>query len=370
MIAVIGLPVGTLTESYAQRGTRRATTLEALSTHMSFFHGEEILIRTEVIGDGTLAYLVEGTTRLLLLDVPAPPNEIREHLDVIGMFYDIGRLQPDDPRISSYPLGRLSESLLRKPWPGRGELPVLIATATQPTKKPTTITLRTLVLDPKPNVSRGVTVIGRFRGRNLYADLPESPGQSPYDFVLVSAEAAIWIVGMEPKGEGFDLDVQARTDTGHWLEITGVPRIEKGMVLIEPGRIVLVDPPEEPLSIPTQIDARPAPAPEILFTAPLEGDVDVPRNTTVRIQFSLDMDPESFEGQIRIYYKNVDQINSSVSNEPTFEVEYLRRNRVVQIRFVEELERFRSVNVELLNGITSSNGISLAPLTFSFFVGG
>jgi hypothetical protein len=370
MIAVIGLTIGTLTESYAQRGTRRATTLEALSTHPSFFHGEEILIRTEVIGDGTLAYLVDGTTRLLLLDVPAPPNETSERLDVIGVFYDIGRLQPDDPRISKYPLGRLSESLLRKPWPGIGELPLLIASSTQQTKEPTTITLRTLVLDPKPNVSRSVTVIGRFRGRNLYADLPEAPGESPYDFVLVSVEAAVWIVGMEPKGEGFNLDVQARLDTGHWLKITGIPRIAKGMVLIEPGRIVLVDPQEESFSIPTQIENRPAPTPEIVFTAPLEGDTDVPKNTTVRIQFSRDMDPESFEEQIRIYYKNVNRVNSPVSNEPAFEVEYLRRNRVVQIRFVEELERFRSVSVELLNGITSSDGTSLAPWTFSFFVGG
>ena len=53
-----------------------------------------------------------------------------------------------------------------------------------------------------------------------------------------------------------------------------------------------------------------------------------------------------------------------------FEVEYLGRNRVLLIRFVEEIERFRTLNVELLEGITASDGVPIENWALSFFVGG
>ena len=371
MIAVVGLVVGIPALSHAQLGGRRATTLDALFTHPVFFHGKEVIVRTEVVGDGTLAYLVNDTTRLLLLDVPAPPDGVRERLDVIGVFYDVGRFEPDDPRTAGQPFERLSDVLLDKSWPGIGELPVLIATSARPADEPTATTLRTLVLDPTPHVTQSVTVTGRFRGRNLYADLPESPGESSDDFVLVSAEAAVWIVGREPKGKGFELDVQARADTGRWLEVTGAVRLVKGMVLIEPGRIALADPPARPAVEPVApLEIRQAPPPEVVFTAPLGGDRNVPSDTTVRIQFSRDMAPDSFEGQIRIRYSTLASADPAETSEPAFEVEYLGRNRVVQIRFVDELESFQTLSVELLNGITASDGVPIEPWSLSFFVGG
>ena len=368
VLVIVGLSVS----SYAQLGSRRAATLEALTIHRFFFHGQEVIVRADVIGDGVLAYLVDDTTRLLVLDVPAPPDGVREPLEIIGVFYDIGRFEPDDPRTSGQPFERLSESLLNKPWPGVGELPVLVATSARATAEPAATTLRTVVLDPERYVAQSITVTGRFRGRNLYGDLPEAPGESRHDFVLVSAEAAVWVVGREPKGDGFELDVQARVDTGRWLEVRGEVRFAKGMVLIEAGTITLVDPPKKPISRAVPVDTRHAPPPEVIFTTPLEGDTDVPSDTTVRIQFSRDMDPDSFEGQVSIRYATASSVDVTDTGPAVtdFEVEYLGRNRVLLIRFVEEIERFRTLNVELLEGITASDGVPIENWALSFFVGG
>ena len=359
-----------LAPSLAQLGGRHATTLDALSKHPLFFHGEQVIIHADVIGDGPLAYLVGDTNRLLLLDVTPPPEGLREHMEVVGVFYDVGRLEPDDPRAAGQPFERLSQSLLNRPWPGVGQLSVLIGESTRATTESTDVTLRTLVLAPSKFVAQGVTVTGRFRGRNLYGDLPESPSESRYDFVLVSAEAAVWIVGREPKGDGFDLDVQARTDTGRWLDVTGEVRLVNGMVLIEPGSITLADPPDRLVRPDTPVEVRRLPQPEVIFSAPLDGDVDVPPDTTVRIQFSRDMTENSFTGQINVYYANEASTDVEQMALTDFEVEYLGRNRVLQIRFVEELDPYRTLSVDLLDGITASDGVPIKPWTLSFFVGG
>src|SRR6202795_2645706 len=52
--------------------------------------------------------------------------------------------------------------------------------------------------------------------------------RSRYDFVVRSTDAAIWVSGARPKGKGFDLSVDARIDTGRWLEVTGVLQHGRG----------------------------------------------------------------------------------------------------------------------------------------------
>ena len=372
VVVVAGLLLGSFsTPSLAQSGGRRVATLETLSAHPVFFHGQEVIVHADVVGEGVLAYLVGDGTRLLTLDVPPPPEGTTERLEIIGVYYDIGRFEPDDPRVSDQPFELLSESLLNKPWPNAGELPVLVASSARPTDEPRGTTLRTVTLDPDRFVDEGVTVIGRFRGRNLYGDLPMSPSESRWDFVLVSADAALWVVGKEPKGDGFELDVQARIDTGHWLEVTGTVRLDSGMVLIDAGAIALADPADRPERI-VAVETRRGPAPEVIFSAPLPDDTDVPRDSSVRIQFSRDMDPASFEGRVRVRYQPPQSPDPADPNlqVDSFEIEYRGRNRVLEIRFNEELERFRTLTVELQDGIAASDGAALQPWTLSFFVSG
>ncbi len=356
----------------AAQSIRRATTLDAIDRHPFFFHGQEIIVVTDATSEQTITWLVndDDSVRLLAFDVPPPPAGARERLEVIGTFYDVGRLDERDQRLAGLPIRRISEALLRKPWPARGELPLLVATSSRPAVAPSATTLRSIVLDPDRYLEQGVTVIGRFGGRNLYGDLPEAPDESRWDFVLRSADAAAWIVGREPKGDGFELDVLARVDTGRWLEVTGAVRVEDGMVLVDAGALALAEPvPDRPP--PAAVETRRLPPPEVIFSTPLADDVDVPQDTTVRVQFSRDMDPDSFDGQVRVAYTRpgAARVNPGVE-DILFELAYRGRNRVLEIRFEQALERFRSVTVELLDGVTANDGTPLPPWTLSFFIGG
>ena len=81
-----------------------------------------------------------------------------------------------------------------------------------------------------------VTVAGQFRARNLYGDLPQAPPEAAKpkgEFVIKSADAAIWVLGKQPKGHGFRSTPQSRIDTHRWLEVTGVVRPARGLVWID-----------------------------------------------------------------------------------------------------------------------------------------
>ena len=349
---------------------RRVTTLQALATYPLFFHSEEVVIHGTLDNHGNLAYLAEDETKLLVLGIPPESKGATELLEVTGTYYDIGRLEPNNPRVNNQLIKRLSETLLNKPWPGTGELPLLIASSIRPAPIPTDISLRTIALDPKEFLDQDVTVIGRFRGRNLYGDLPESPGESPWDFVLVSVDAAVWIVGKEPKGDDFTLDIQSRIDTGRWLQVTGELQLNDGMVVLAAKAIALADPIEDTQDRPIEIQANQKLIPEVIFSAPLPNDSNVPQDTKVRIQFSKDMDPSTFVGQIRITLPEIESSNPKPLLKSDYKFKYLNRNRVLEIEFIQTLKQLQTVNVELLNEIASIDGMALKPWSLSFLIGG
>ena len=371
--AVLGIIVVVLSpvaDASAQRAGRRVVTLELLEEYPQFFHGEEVIVQSDTVGEGVLAYLEDDGRRMLVIDVPPPPTGVRDRLEVIGTFYDVGRLEPEDPRSVAQPFDRLATALLDKPWPGVGELKLLVAESSRPVAESDRVTLRTVALNPTAHLDDGVTLIGRFRGRNLYGDLPDAPGESRYDFVLTSADASVWVVGQEPKGDGFELDVRARIDTGRWLEVTGRVRVHEGMVVLDAGSIRLAEPAEDQVK-PTAVRLRQGPVPEVIFSAPLDGDADVPTDGVVRIQFSRDMNEDSFEGRVRVSYPTLARDAAPDSLTPVvFDTAYRGLNRVLEIRFAEPLVAFQTVNVELLEGVAASDGAVLPPWSLSFFVGG
>lgn len=374
LLVVMGLAWGAPNGADAQRVGRRVATLDTLAEHTRFFHLDEVVIRADAVGENVLTYLVDEDNRLLVLDVPPPLDGTREHMEVIGRFYDIGRLQPDDPRTTGLPIERLSQSLLNKPWPSVGELPLLVATSSVPVTTTGSASLRTVALNPNAYLDDGVSLTGRFRGRNLYGDLPDSPGESRYDFVLASADAAVWVVGMEPKGDGFELDVQARIDTGRWLEVTGTVRVHEGMVVLDAGTIRLAEPDESQTPPPaTRVARQPGAPPEVIFSTPFEGDTNIPTDTRVRIQFSRDMSADSFEGRVDVAYSGAGApaVTGQGANSGAieFSVEYRGRNRVLDIQFAEPLEAFTRLTVTLLDGVTARDGAPLPSYSLSFFSG-
>lgn len=366
-IIVVGLSLAA--PSSAQRVGRRVVTLDLLEEHPHFFHGENVIVQSDAMAKGVLTYLVDDEHRMLVIDVAPPPTGVRERLEIIGRFYDVGRLEPEDQRAVEQPFERLARFLLNKPWPGVGELKILVAESSRPVNEPDRVTLRTVALNPKAHHNEGVTLIGRFRGRNLYGDLPDSPGESRYDFVLTSSDAAIWVVGKEPKGNNFKLDVRARIDTGRWLEVTGRIHVHEGMVILDAGAIRLAEPAANRIT-PPQGGLQQGLVPEVIFSTPIENDTDIPTDGTVRIQFSRDMSEDSFEGRVRVSYPTLagDATLGELPPVP-FTTEYHALNRVLEIRFAEPLVAFQTVSVEILDGVITKDGATLAPWSLSFFVG-
>ena len=142
---------------------------------------------------------------------------------------------------------------------------------------------------------------GQFGGRNLFGDLPDAPGKSRYDFVLRSADSAIWISGAQPKGKGFNFSLDSRLDSGRWLEITGVLKTGRGLEWLEVtgdgiqlGKAPTETPPVE--AEPIRVSA--APPPEVVFSTPTQDETDVSMSTTVRIQFSRDIDQSTLKGNM------------------------------------------------------------------------
>ena len=358
----------------AQPSRHIPTTLAALDAYTTFFHRQTVVVRATAEGDLRDVFVTDGERRIRTLNVAAPVPGEDELLEIDGIFWDVGRLQPDDPRLADHGLERLSERLFNKPWPASGELPLLIVTATRRADEPDDATIRTITIEPTRYRDRTVTVTGRFRGRNLYGDLPEAPGTSLTDFVLRSADAAVWIVGKKPRGDGFDLDVLARVDTGRWLKVTGIVKGSDRLVEIEAKEIAQVERPDRATQAPTSAAdvTKVGPSPEVIFSAPTQDDIGVATDVLVRFQFSRDMVAESFEGNVAVeYFGAAGRTAASADGAGLeFDVEYRPRNRVINVRFTEPLLPYRTLEVSLGDGVLATDGAALAPYTLRFTLGG
>src|SRR4029453_1865295 len=122
---------------------------------------------------------------------------------------------------------------------------VLVGASLIEAPPPTVPNVRNIALMPEHYADRGVTVVGRFRGRNLYGDLPAPLNRTQWDFVIQSADAALWVSAIRPRGRGFELDPGAKADTGRWLQGTGKVPHEGVKVWIEGESLQLASAPTE-----------------------------------------------------------------------------------------------------------------------------
>jgi hypothetical protein len=360
--------------SRAQLSPRRAASPAALLAYPVFYQGQLVVVRGNLVTRDQPVLLSPSVDRSipLIFSGPSPadgPVELR------ASFWDVGRLQRDDPRVTTLGLDRLLPRGLEGDWPRPGEIVALTVTdamAVAPTEAPPS--LRQIALDPAPFIGQQVTVTGQFRGRNLYGDAPQGPGVSQWDFVLRSADAAIWITGLRPRGRGFNLDVGARVDTGAWLETTGIVRGGKGLVWIEAQRFALTKPTLEIRNAEVPAIPQMGPPPEVIFSDPAEGEIDVSLRAPVRLQFSREMNPDSFKGNVRWTFTTVDAVNvgagtpQEAPRHPEFK--YDRAKRSLEIRLVlDSSASYRNVILELADGIAATDGARLKPWQLSFAFG-
>ena len=350
----------------AQPLTRLATTAAALVHFPVFFNGRTVVVRGELRHQDRTVVLIgpdAGKSIYLVFEGAAPEDG---DVEVRGTMFDVGKLTEDDPRLSGVDFASILQTETNGRWPASGDVLLIKVDRVEPARPPAAPTVRSVALDPGRYEDQRVTLVGRFRGANLYGDLPQGPGKSKWDFVLQSADAAIWVTGLRPRAKGLDLDPDARRDTGQFVEVSGVVKHEGGLVWLEGQLIAPAAAPaesEEPATIvPPQ-----GPPPEVVFSAPIADDVDISPSTAVRIQFSRDMKAETFKDRVQVAYFG--GAAGAVPPPPAFRAAYHDDARELAITFEQPLARFRTVRVQLLEGITALDGAPMAPWSLTFSVG-
>ena len=357
-LAALVLLVGQIAD--AQPATRRLTTIAALRQFPGFYHLQNITLRGEFTDDGTRIMLRadEHDIRVVLGDgvrTTSGPVELR------GYLIDVGRLEPADPRVTAVAAGRDTER-----WPRPGEELFVQATNVMPAAPVTGLTVRALALEPWRYEGQNVTVIGNFRGRNLFGDLPGAPGTERYEFVIRGAEGAIWVTGLRPRGRGFEFEIDRRIDTDKWLEVTGTVVHERGLVSIAATALAVAEAPAVTETSEEPDEPPPPPPPlEVVFSSPTDGEIDVAPGAPVRIQFSRGLNPKTVEGAIRVSYAGA----APKVAPPAFETTYDAASRALTLRFSEPLERFRTVRVEVTDTLRAFDGGIAQPWVVTFTVG-
>lgn len=344
---------------------RRATTVEAIRAYPGFFHGQAVVLVGEVRRDGGRASLVSESGELTLVSreqVAEGPAEVR------GVVYDVGRLGADDPRFVTLALSPEAMRAYADAWPRPGEEILLQVAGQIPPRPPVSADappLREVALAPGRFTGRAISVVGQFRGRNLFGDLPAGPGVDRWDFVIRTTDAAIWVTGQRPRGRGFDLDVSRRMDAGRWLRVTGRVQTGRGLTWIDATAVAASgDPGDEVIEI--EIPAPPPEPLEVIFSSPRDGEANVPPDAPIRVQFSRDLDASSLDGHFQLAYESADGAREPIA----FSVSYTAANRGVALTAAEPLAPFRTVVVEVLDGVTAFDGTPATPFTLRFTTGG
>lgn len=380
IVAVLAAVVLIAGAVLAQPVTRRASNLAALLAYPGFYHGRPVVVVGKVALEQNEIKVSDDLASIRLVFKGTAPDGVDE---IRGEFWDIGRMKPDEPKLSGYDLRATFHFDPDGAWPRPGEVTAIVATAVTPAAPPspgTTPPIRAVVLNPSKYLEQKVTITGQYSGRNLMGDLPDAPNKSRYDFVLRSADAAIWVSNMRPKirdanGKEFELALDSRIDSARWLQVRGTIQLARGLLWLdaEAGTLAIAKPPSEPVATeeePIRVPA--APPPSVVFSAPIEDETDVSLTTNVRIQFTRDLDATTLKGRIRARYL---EAQSAERGEPTtpaaeFTFQYNSANRVLEVKFTKPLERFRTLKVELLEGILGTDGQPLKPWTLSFALGG
>jgi hypothetical protein len=99
---------------------------------------------------------------------------------------------------------------------------------------------------PPESAGKSVRVVGRFRGANIYGDLPADTRRTPADWVLQDGDRYVWVTGRPPKGKGFDLDPANKADTSRWLEVEGKLEAVGDVAYLKAWKVQLVARPATP----------------------------------------------------------------------------------------------------------------------------
>lgn len=353
--------VAASTTASAQTASRRLSTIDALKQYPGFFHLQNVLLRGE-IDDTTPRLQLKADEQTIRVVLDEGVSTKKGTVELRGVLIDVGRLEPGDPRVGAFAEGRDAE---RWPKPGE-ELFVRAGAITEVPPAATTASVRAIALEPWKFDTQKVTIVGNFRGRNLFGDLPGAPGRSKYDFVVRGTEGAIWVTNLRPRGNGFELDINRRVDSDRWVEVTGTIVRDRGLVSIDATRIVLAKPPqvteapEESTLPPVQLDPV-----QVVFSSPTDGETDFLPTGAIRIQFSKGLNEASLAGRLKVTYAG-----APADSTLAFTTTYDGANRAIVLKMTQPFQAFRTVKVEILEGAKAFDGSPVTPWSVSFSIGG
>lgn len=350
--------------SDAQVLTRMATTLAAIQQYPAFFHDKAVALvgAPGPVAPGVIGLPIrEGRTFAV---APRSGEAPQRDVELRGRLFDIGRFASDDSRLGPLNLPAIITAVSGDRWPARETLLVLTDATWSDPPSATDSSLRALALSPSAFDGRTVTMRGRFRGRNLFGDLPAWPRESQWDFVLQAADAAVWVLGRRPRGDGFDLSTTNRAQTGRWLEVTGRVEMREALPVIIATALRATDAEDDAIASDAPV-AAPLPPPDVRFSVPLNGETQVATDIVVRVQFSRPMRAASVADQVRVRY-----LNRPGVEPPPFTVTYRPAPMAVEIRFEYPLAAGTEVEVELGTGLTAADGVAFGGATLRFTTAG
>jgi hypothetical protein len=111
---------------------------------------------------------------------------------------------------------------------------------------PASVIVQEILEDPAEHAGKKVRLVGQFRGRNLFGDLPAASQRSRDDWVLKDGDTALWITGKEARGKGWALDPAYKGDTARFVAVEGKPEVVNGMVYLRASKVTLATKPETP----------------------------------------------------------------------------------------------------------------------------
>jgi hypothetical protein len=222
-----------------------------------------------------------------------------------------------------------------------------------------TFTLESLVMDPGKHDGQTLRVLGQFRGKNLYGDLPVRSQRTSADWVIKDDAFAVWVTGKRPKGTGFQLDPDLKRDTGRWMEVVGRIETRNGITYIRAIQVALASPPSPTAKVdaPPPLPEKPKVPPVVVFALPLDGEDEVATDSRFVVQFSKDMDESSFAGRVLLRY-----VGPVLPGDRAFDgvkLTYDPGRRALTVDPGDVLRAGRAVELLLLPGIKDTDGLAL-----------
>jgi hypothetical protein len=224
-----------------------------------------------------------------------------------------------------------------------------------------TTTLEQLVMNPGDRDGETLRVIGQFRGRNLYGDLPVRSQRSSVDWVIKDDAFAVWVSGKKPKGSGWELDAGLKRDTGRWMEVVGRVTTVNGITYLRAVQVALASAPSATAKVeaPPPPPEKPKVPPVVVFALPLDGENEVATDSRFIVQFSKDMDEKTFSGRVMLRYRGPVRAGDRAFDGVVLSYDPGRRALTVDPR--DLLRTGRAVELLLLPGILDTDGLELAP---------